>query len=81
MTTIVVTKCSSRDHTLSCLQRYEAQNIRRSFWPTEAGWLWSGSYDVTKKWEVCPWCGNPLPELTPAVLRAMDDPSEVDDEC
>ena len=80
MTTIVVAKCSSRDPTLSCLARYEAQ-MRGSFWPSSIGWLWSGSMDVTKRWEVCPWCANPIPELTPAMLRAMDDPSEVDDEC
>lgn len=79
MTTIVVTRCSSKDPTLACLQRHEAV-MRGSFWPSPAGWLWSGSMDVTKKWEVCPWCGASLPELTPAILRAMDDPG-ADDEC
>lgn len=79
MTTIVIDKCSSKDPTLACLQRHEAQRNGR-FWPSPAGWLWSGSMDVTKKWEVCPWCGQPIPELTPAILRAMDDPG-ADDEC
>ena len=78
MTTIVIDKCSGRDPTLACLQRHEAQRTGR-FWPSPAGWLWSGSMDVTKKWEVCPWCGQPIPELTPAILRAMDDPG-ADDE-
>jgi hypothetical protein len=36
--------------------------------------------DVLKKWEVCPWCGNPIPELTPVILRAMDDPGLEDDD-
>jgi hypothetical protein len=80
MTTIVVLKCSSRDPTLACLKRHEAQE-RGAFWPSPAGWLWSGSMDVLKKWEVCPWCGSPIPELTPVILRAMDDPGDVDDEC
>ena len=79
MTTIVIDKCSSKDPTLACLQRHEAQRNGR-FWPSPAGWLWSGSMDVTRKWEVCPWCGQPIPELTPAILRAMDDPG-ADDEC
>ncbi len=80
MTTIVIDKCSTRDHTLACLKRHEAQNIRKTFWPSAAGWLWSGGMDVTKAWDICPWCGSPLPELTPAILRAMDDPGE-DEEC
>ena len=79
MSTIVINKCSSRDPTLACLARHEAQE-RGSFWPSPAGWLWSGSMDVTKRWDVCPWCGSGLPELTPAVLRAMDDPG-YDEEC
>ena len=75
MTTLVIDKCSPRDPTLSCLQRYEAQ-MRGSFWPTPAGWLWSGSIDVLKPWVTCPYCGAAIPELTPAMLRAMDDPTE-----
>ena len=79
MTTIVINKCSSRDPTLACLKRHEAQE-RGAFWPSPAGWLWSGSMNVTKRWDICPWCGNPIPELTPAILRAMDDPGLEDDD-
>ena len=77
MTTIVIDKCSAIDPTLSCLERYEAQ-MRGSFWPSPAGWLWSGSTDVLNPWTSCPFCGFKIPALTPAMLRAMDDPGADD---
>lgn len=69
--------CSERDPTKSCLERYEA--VRRgSFWHSYElkGWLWSGSTDVTAPWVTCPWCGQRLPSLTDAILRALDEPEE-----
>lgn len=80
MNGIVIDRCSSKDPTLACLARHEA-TMRGAFWPSTVGWLWSGSLDVLKPWDTCPWCGNGLPVLTPTMLRAMDDPCEVDDEC
>ncbi len=75
MTTIVIDRCSSKDPTLACLARHEA-TMRGAFWPSPVGWLWSGSLDVLKPWDKCPWCGSGLPVLTPIMLKAMDDPGE-----
>ena len=67
--------CSQTDPTKSCMQRYMAQD-HGTFWPSRAGWLWSGSKDVLYPWQVCPFCGAPLPVITPTLLAAMDDPDD-----
>lgn len=72
--------CDPIDPTYACSDRHDA-TLDSKFWASKLGWVWSDEGNGLSVVTDCPWCQGSLPRLTPEMLRAMDDPSEVDDEC
>lgn len=56
--------CSRTDSTRACPERWAAVAAGRFFHQDFVGWLWLDSaVDPCDPWDICPWCGEELPEV------------------
>jgi len=57
-------RCSRQDASRACPERFAAVAKGRFFRQAFVGWLWLDSaVDPNDPWDICPWCGEELPDL------------------